>query len=232
MPARRLGRASTSVRKFDVVGQDSVATAEFVRHIGLAGETKDPFDPSAPLDMVHMGPPLSRGPASLSVSSLGTTGLTVDEVRQIEVFIDEQILEYQAAQSRPDQQYVISPHFVEHRSWDGTLVCRRYNCAGFVIEAYGEVDVELLESAPSSLPPVALTTLTVQYPDMVRLLERPNIRERFGIPGEGPWPVVLAGYVVNALDRTEDEIRRSPYQVAIGDEFFPSRRSTATREPT
>ena len=43
------------------------------------------------------------------------------------------------------------------------------------------------------------------------------------IPGDGPWPVVLAGYVLNSLNRDEDEIRSAPYNATAGDEFFPPR---------
>lgn len=224
MPALRVGRGENSVRKFDVVGQDSDGTAEFIRHVGLASEGKDPIGTPSIVPMVHMSPPLLREAVSEPISSIGTAGLTVDEVRQIEVFVDEQLLEYEAAKTSPFKQYVIAPHVKEPGSQDGTIICRRYNCAGFVIEAYRSVGVEFIQTAPSSLPPVALSTLTIQYPDQVTFLEKPKNRERFGIPGEGPWPVVMAGYVVNALDRPEVDIRAIPYLPVPGDEFFPSRR--------
>jgi hypothetical protein len=193
MPARRIGSEESFVQKFDIVGQDSAGTTEFVRHVGLAGEDKDPLGTPAVVPMVHMGPPLSRGAVSEPISIIGAAGLTVDEIRQIEVFVDEQLLEYEAAKSSRREQYVIAPHVKEHESQDGTIICRRYNCAGFVIEAYRSAGVEFIETAPSSLPSVELSTLTIQYPDMVTLLEKPKNRERFGIPGRGPWPVVLAG---------------------------------------
>lgn len=49
------------------------------------------------------------------------------------------------------------------------------------------------------------------------------MRETYGIPGDGPWPVVLAGYVINSLDRSEEDIRRDPHAARAGDEYFPSR---------
>jgi hypothetical protein len=224
MPARRIGKEESFVGKFDIVGQDSAATSDFIRHVGLAGDDKDPLGMPPVVPMVHMGPPLSRGAISEPVSVVGAAGLTVDEMRQIEVFVDEQLLEYEAAKSSRREQYVIAPHVKEQKSQDGTVICRRYNCAGFVVEAYRSAGVEFIETTPSSLPPVDLSTLALQYPDMVMLLENPKTRERFGIPGDGPWPVVLAGYVVNALDRTEAEIRSRPYQPIPGDGFFPRRR--------
>jgi hypothetical protein len=177
-----------------------------------------------------MGPPLARGSVAAPISTFGTTGLTVDEVLQLQVFVDEQILEYEAAKLRRDQQYVIAPHVDDHISNDGTVICHRYNCAGFVIEAYRTIDIDLLQTSPASLPSVALATLATQYPDVARLLENPKFREKFGIPGDGPWPVVLAGYVLNGLDRPEEDVRATPHRPSVGDEFFPSRRASARSE--
>ncbi len=160
----------------------------------------------------------------MPISVIGAAGLTDDHVRQIEVFVDEQLLELEAARTSRRDQYIIAPHVKERKSDDGTNICHRYNCAGFVVEAYRSVGVEFIQTAPSLLPPVALSTLTDQYPDQVTFLKKPENRERFGIPGEGPWPVMLAGYVVNALDRSVVDIRKRPYLPVPGDEFFPSRR--------
>jgi hypothetical protein len=217
--------AAVSVGQFDVFGQESGTAPQFIRHVGLANESRETFDGSPPLDIAHMGPPLSRGPRPDPITVLGTAGLTVDEVRKIQVFVDEQFMEHEADKTRRVGGYVIAPHVKEVTSQDGTVIFRRYNCAGFVIEAYDSADIQLLDTAESSLPPVALPTLGTQYPDMVGHLERPNIRERFGIPGDGPWPIVLAGYVVNALDRSEADIRARPFRATAGDEYFPSRRS-------
>jgi hypothetical protein len=224
MPARRIGGDKLHVRKFDVVGQDSAGTSEFIRHVGLANEEKDSLGSLPVVPMVRMGPPLSQGAASGAISAIGAAGLTVDEALQIQVFVDEQVLEYEAAKAGRREQYVIAPHMKEEKSRDGTIICRRYNCAGFVIEAYRSAGVDFIQTAQESLPPVAQSTLEIQYPDMVRLLENLKNRENFGIPGDGPWPVVLAGYVLNALDRDENEIRSVPYIASAGDEFFPSRR--------
>jgi hypothetical protein len=183
MPAVRLGGTAVAIRKYDVVGQDSVGKPGFVGHVGLAGENRDLFGPSDELLLVHMRPPLEIGASRHAIDCAGTAGLTIDEMRQIGLFIDEMESEYEAARLRSDRrrQYVIAPHVDPVSAPDGTVIYHRSSCAGFVIEAYG-------------------------------------------IPGEGPWPVVLAGYVINALVRPEEEIRRVPHTARLGDEFFPSRR--------
>lgn len=68
------------------------------------------------------------------------------------------------------------------------------------------------------LPPVSLQLLDAAYPGVEA---RPDLRARYKLGGDGPWNVVLAGYVLNALDRPVDAIRREPYQPVPGDGFFP-----------
>ena len=96
-----------------------------------------------------------------------------------------------------------------------------------MIEAYREVDIDVLETESERLPFVSLDALKTQYPESARLLDNPQVREAFGIRGDGPWAVVLAGYVLNSLDRLEAEIRLTPYRASVGDEFFPSRSSSS-----
>lgn len=222
MPAQRAASDRISIHMFDVIGQDSTTEAEFIRHVALAAETTDLADGTSFSRAVHMGPPLERHPSLGPISSVGTTAITVNEERLIQAFVDEAFDEIEAAQAGPRAQYVIAPHVDEHRPRGATVSFRRYNCAGFVIEAYREIGINLLRTEPDSLPLVDLPTLVRQYPDLSRLLQNPRVRQDHGIPGDGPWPVVLAGYVMNALDRPETAIRGGSYQPARGDEFFPS----------
>jgi hypothetical protein len=226
MPAVRLGGTAVPVRKYDVIGQDSRSALGFVRHVGLAGEDRSSIGESDELPLVHMGPPLERESSRQTINCAGTIGLTVDEIQQIGMFLDGLESEYEAARIRGDrrQQYVIAPHVWPKRSPDGTVIFRRFSCAGFVIESYREIDIHLLRTDADSLPAVSLETLVRQYSDLETLLQNPKVREAYGIPGEGPWPVALAGYVMNALDRLEEEIRRVPHTAQTGDEFFPARR--------
>lgn len=223
MPAVRLGGTTIAIRKYDVVGQASAGTPGFVGHVGLAGEYRDTFGPSDELPLVHMRPPLEVGSSADTIACAGTVGLTTEETLQIGLFIDEMESEYLAARPRSDRrrQYVIAPHVHPVTAPDGTVIYHRYSCAGFVIESYRETEIHLLRIDAEGLPAVSLETLLRQYPDLESLLQNPKVREAYGIPGEGPWPVVLAGYVINAMNRAEEEIRNSPHSARIGDEFFP-----------
>jgi hypothetical protein len=178
-----------------------------------------------------MRPPLERAGQCIA-NCVGSAGLTVDEQLQIAVFSEELELEYVSAQARTVRQYVISPHVDDIRREDQTLVCRRFSCAGLVIEAYREARIDVLRTESDSLPLVSLDTLKMQYPAQAPHLDHAKLRKQLGVPGDGPWPVVLAGYVLNALDRPEREIRSTPYRAIAGDEFFPARHpGTSTSDP-
>src|SRR5690242_8842794 len=97
MPAQRLGGTAISIRKCDVAGVDSVTTPEFIRHVGLSGEERDRIGGADELRLVHMMPPLERGDTRSRIHCVGTVNLTVDEIRQIDVFADELESEYEAA---------------------------------------------------------------------------------------------------------------------------------------
>jgi hypothetical protein len=222
MPAQRVGKNAVAIGRFDVVGQDAAATPEFIGHIALARERATNYRVTEPLNVVHMRPPLEHA-GQCHAHCIGSVGLTADEEQQIAVFSDEIQSEYLAAQVNTRSQYVISPHVKEVRSDDGTVVCYRFSCAGFVIEAYHEAGIDVLTFADEDLPPVSLDALKTQYPRFAGLLDSDRMREELGIPGDGPWRVVLAGYVMNALDRPESAIRSLRYSPQPGDEFFPRR---------
>jgi hypothetical protein len=224
MPAQRLGSQPVSIQKYDMAAQDSAAAPYFVRHVGLADEQRDDVRSNSEIRLVHMGPPLMRGQSGNPVHAIGEAGLTAGQIRQIGVFVDEHLSEYEAERVRGHRQYVIHPHV---REPDADVPCRRFSCAGFVIEAYRDADLELLVAEPARLPSVDLETLTNAYSDLAHLLRSPARRSRFGLEGEGPWPVVLAGYVMDALNRTVEAIHDGPYTPASGDEYFPARRSSS-----
>lgn len=221
MPAQRLDNTPITVRRFDVAAQDSGDIPEFVRHIGLAqrhqqGVTRK----NAALTLIHMGPPLSKHALALEIDATATAALTANETMQIRAFIDELQLEYAAQEARGFRQYVIHPHATEP---DRQFPFRRFNCAGFVVEAYRDAGIELVQLDDGSLPRVSLETLKRAYPDQAKSLERKKLRATLGLDGDGPWPVLLAGYVINAMARLAPLIRNVPFVPSIGDEFFPPR---------
>src|SRR6185437_15528756 len=106
---------------------------------------------------------------------------------------------------------------------DGTIICQRFSCGGFVIEAYRFAGIDLLTTDAGSLPPVGVELLRLAYPDQHRTLDNPRLRTSLGLEGDGPWPIVLSGYLLHSLARAEAGIRSGPYHPQPGDEYFPAR---------
>ena len=179
--------------------------------------------------MVHMGPPLrvDTQDAASRIQVRGTASLTTEERLQISVFVDELTSEREAEAARNSPRYIVCPHAI---CPDERIPYWRFSCAGFTIEAYRDAGIDLLDTRDTALPFASIEMLCTAYPDQARNLNHERMRSILGLIGQGPWPVVLAGYVVNALARDADSIRKSPYVAVKGDEFFPPRAPTLSVE--
>ena len=84
---------------------------------------------------------------------------------------------------------------------------RRFSCVSFVLAAYLDgADVDLLDSSdPESLPEVDLEVIAQAYGENLSRSER--MRAEVGLPGAGPWRILLAGYVCHAMNRSDESIR-------------------------
>lgn len=145
---------------------DSQSLMECISHVGLSIEARDLLKTGDNLALRHMAPPFTVTPQAC-VTAVGTAGLTANEVKAIDVFIDEVEQEYQASQARNEQQYHIHPHVKDVKAPDGTVIYRRFSCAGFVIAAYDEAGIDgVLNTDETQLPPVSLESLIMIYPDL------------------------------------------------------------------
>ena len=217
MPAFDLAKQSATLSRFDVVGQHSETPPGFVKHVALLNTDEREVGCEDTVHVVHMGPPLETD-RQLSADVAGRIPLTNDQINGIKTWIAKVEDEYQFENARRHQQYIIDPPWKDIRDENtGVRRYRRYSCAGFVLDAHLRVDVSLLTIDKEALPEVPRHTLEAAYPDVFR---RPDLLNRFGLQGNGPWRVVLAGYVLHALDRSSDEIRAEPYLAQGGDELF------------
>lgn len=228
MPASRFGNTPLPVQKYDVLGTDATSpqSPRFLGHAGLAGDNAIVEVGSSSVSVTHMRPPLELS-GNIRVDCVGSVGLTDDEQSCLDAFVAGIDLEYRAAMARAGtwgwrQQYIIHPHTVGVEEPDGTETGRRFSCVGFVIEAYRDAGIVLLNVDPDQLPRVTLDTLKMQYPSFAGLLVNSSFRDRMGISGEGPWPVLLVGYLFHSLSRSREEILRQAYVAQPGDELFPS----------
>jgi hypothetical protein len=220
MPAHRLTTHPVHVHLYDVVGRDSPGSSDFVSHLGLATEPRLNVVVESHLRVTDMRPPLTADTADWPLQTMGTIPLTSDQCERVRVFLDEQSGEYFDRLVFGPRQYTIQPH-VRRPTSDCSY--HRYSCVGFVIEAYRDAGVELVEIDETQLPEVSLEQLKQAYPAQAESLERERIRFAYGLTGQGPWPVVLAWYVLHSLARSKIEIQTSPYLPQPGDECFPRR---------
>lgn len=240
MPAWRLDEDDRQVNQYDVGACDG-EEPHFVRHVLLC-DLEMPINvnsKSEPVQAVHMGPPFRQSLTRVDV--VGTAELDSGDVnkgdrRKIKSFIDDRFLERRAQKERlkklghklnSQSEYIIHPAAEEP---DADYPLWRFNCAGFVLEAYLEADIELVDKEHA--PAVNLDFLKGAYSWAKRRLDDPEFRKKMGIEIGDSWPVIMAGYVVNSINRSADEIRQTPYRPRSGDEFFPPRDQGVEEETT
>ena len=217
MPAFHLAEQAATLSQFDVVGTHSETHPSFVQHVALLNSEECEVSCDDTVRVVHMGWPLETE-RQLSAEVAGRIPLTNAQIKSIKTWIAKVKDEYKFESARKLQQYVIDPPWKDVRDENtGVRRYRRYSCAGFVLDAHLRVDVSLLIIDKEALPEVTRQTLEAAYPDV---FQNPDRLNRFGIQDNGPWRVVLAGYVLHALDRSSDEIQAEPYLAQRGDELF------------
>ncbi len=214
MPIIDLTHGQKTMSRYDVVGQWSKKIEHFVTHIALLDEENCFLQQGDKANFVHMAPPLKRGDEK-TVDIGGCIPLTNEEKKQIETWIET------VADELPrslQEQYVIHPPWKDEED-PNTHVrrYRRYSCAGFVLYSHIQININLLDINEIALPSVDKVTITAVYPHAE---EHPDLLIKWGLKGNGPWKVVIAGYVLHALNRPTDKIRSAPYQAKNGDERF------------
>ena len=218
MPAINLVQKPKTLSRYDVVGEQSEREALFVKHVALLNEDNRFTQMGDEVRVVHMGPPLEQEKA-IKVHMAGHVPFTNDDIKEVSCWIDEITDEYNDRGVDPRKQYVIHPAYKDECDPNtGVRRYRRFSCAGFILAGHLEVDIELLQIDDESLPNVEWATIISAYPDAER---RRQQLHKYGLEGDGPWKVVLPGYVLHALNRAEDQIRQKPYLANEGDEVFP-----------
>lgn len=243
MPAQRIGNAGVAVEVFDVLGFDSPQQAEFVAQVALAAQDLT-LSEQAPVKprVSHMLPPLLVDAPYPLGQCHGAVGLEELEKRSIAAFVRQVRSEFEAEQARRQavgrwggrardrfraDQYIIRPHV----RWPGEeRPYHQFSCAGLVLEAYAEAGIVLVDAGESNLPPCHLAALMIAYEPMSMHLQDAAFRLEKGLDGDGPWPILLAGHIINALNRPGKEIRSKPYRPVVGDEFFPPRPAPVKEE--
>jgi hypothetical protein len=189
----------------------------FVQHIALLTGEEDLFF-EQDVTVWQMNPPLVVGLQSRQEAGkdsdkckshlIGFVPLDADDVASIRTWLAEVDKERRPQGLRRDvEQYIIHPPC----EWVVDCITkvrryRRFSCVGLILECYRDgAEIDLLAWDSPDLPEVTLDTIVSAYGNNLR--NKASIRKALGIPGDGPWRVNLAGYVLHALDRSTEEIR-------------------------
>ena len=217
---------------FDIIGK--ITDSGYVAHVGIL-ETANTVAFNTLARVFHSGPPLEIGQLDAGTDQpvLGEMpvhlagwidNLRQEEWRGIHAWIADARTRIPPSVTRLTN-YCIDPPFREvPDSVTGRVINCQYSCVGFVMRCY-EVGagIILLNYDPSVLPPADLDVLRDIYGEILdRLLRSPAASNRVGLGGDGPWRIVLPGYVFHALNRQVNDIRDTPHVVRSVDEAaFP-----------
>ena len=230
MPAKKLlSGKSEAASAFSIVGMYSEpAGEEFVRHVAiLAEDSQLQWARLAPV--WHMGPPLVAGERSkktpnaklqIPVHVIGSVPLDLDDREGIANWLEE--VDKEPPPDNPHRRYLAVPHWDWYTAPEtGRRLYRRFSCAGFVLECYGSIGIDLVNTDEDVLPDVYFEMLVKAYPEIksVKFLRKLDI----GITGNEPWRLVMAGYVFHALDKISKESPTSGVHTpeAVTEAFFP-----------
>jgi hypothetical protein len=233
---RTSNNATVTVRPLDVLG---IEFRGFLFHSMLCDEPADRSDVNerTRVRVAHMRPPIAAELFRCHVVS--GIALTERERTKIRRFVDRFRKEMEAnakqlelAPNDPPQtlpsepRYLIHPERLTPRA--GSTLWS-YSCVGFVISAYRNGRITLLSP---NRPLKTLEDLKLLYPDRAEELDDPDKRAEYLPEGGDSWPVALVGYLFNAFNRSDEEVRQTPFQPQLGDEHFPSQRPPSVPSPT
>jgi hypothetical protein len=214
-----------SIPRYSVVGKyTNEPGSRFVQHVGL---TRDEGTAShgTELPVWEMAPPLAAGTISLSRTQRdarcpahvagwltfssdereGITDWLADVDKQLRPNTRSGLADQYSVSLRPEEQW--------HHDEKQVRLYRRFSCVSFVLAAYLDgANINLVDtSSPEIVPEVGLETVARAYGEQLRRHDR--VRAQVGVPGAGPWRILLAGYVCHAMDRPDASIRRTPYRI-------------------
>jgi hypothetical protein len=134
---------------------------------------------------------------------------------ELMVWLQDMVTRMASRKYRERPRYQIDPPF-EHVAQSGTNRKRgwRFSCVGFALWCFREAGVELLELPAHRYPEVNRNFIVRWYGDLLPDQSTPQFNhklERLGLPGKGPWRIVLPGYIFRSLMRTPEEIGSVPY---------------------
>ena len=191
-------------QKFAIVGKYA-ENRPFVCHAALL-RNNESIEAERMVGVYHMGPPFSVA-NDCECHLLGQISLTNEEIESIENWSAEVAANFRQIHVKPFQEFVVVPNAVREMSEENRPQRLRFSCIGYVIQAYQEAEVVLLNL--DDLPDVDRSDVESAYPDLNRVAGNPRLAAMFGflgyadlgLPGEGPWKIPLPGYLFHSTAR-------------------------------
>lgn len=150
------------------------------------------------LNMLVVGPLTTsqlESTPTMEPEVIGYVNLSSDERKQLSLRLSE--LDKDTAAS--GSGFLLFPHAIPSR--------RQFSCIGFVYDCYDSCNIQLVDI--STLPDVYADFMSNLFPSLAR--ERNRIAH--GLTGNGPWKILLPGYVFHSLSRSDVDIRRHPFPI-------------------
>jgi hypothetical protein len=230
MAVQRPGEGLPEVPRFAVVGEHG---EHGVCHVGIlcAGSH---LRHGMEAEVFQMGPPLYVGGEEVAPADRVMTvhlagwpdGWDEDDREGIDTWLER------VRKSALRIEYVVYPAWGKDFEKEGGYECdeatgrkiaRRCSCASFVAHCYKEGAGIHLVVGEELLPRVCLTTIQQiwarQFAEVLAKVKEERLRDyvagralrALGLSGEGPWPVLLPGYIFHALNQP-DRDEQDPYQ--------------------
>ncbi len=226
-------RSPIRVQRFAVVGVYS-QDRPFVGHAAILTAATE-FNGECKVALSHVGPPIENLDTG-DCHIVGQIGLSNEEIEAVADWLASIETQYTPTKILPFQQYVVAPHMVWVKSEEGRPFRQRFSCVGYVIEAYAAANVWLIDS--ESLPDAKMEDVETAYPNLRRLLAKPELAKSYGfkglddlgLVGPGPWKVALPGYLFHSIKRFEQaQPRPNPFAPSsLEQSCFPVREPIPT----
>lgn len=225
---RTSNSATVTVRPLDVL---SIELRGFLFHSMLCDESSDRSDVNerTRVRVAHMRPPVAA--ESFRCHVVSGIALTERERSKIRKFVERFRKEMEAnakqlelAPDDPPKTLPSEPRYLIHpERQPPKTACPlwSFSCLGFVISAYKNGRITLLSP---NRPLKTIEDLKLLYPVRADDFDDANKRAEYLPEGGDSWPVALVGYLANAFNRSDDEVRQAPFEPQPGDEHFPSQR--------
>jgi hypothetical protein len=202
---------ATLFGSYSVVGIYSDGPGTFVRHVALlAVDTKLPAEKTP---IWHMGPPINHGEGTSQPFMASRIDVAADVV--LSARERKSMAHWKAkvaAEQRPIQrlrQYTVAPPVRWIRGENGRRLYRRFSCVGFVISCYEAAGITLID-INQRMPDANNDLVSRMYPEIDELAQRsPEVqcrigydgKDELGLQGDGPWSLILPGYLFHSLTR-------------------------------